>query len=129
MPGWTPSCVLSLSVLLCSCSLFSSDSPPNRCERAEDVLEEAYAQACQGKTDTCCFCRCWSDGKKEYDQAQYRADGNCECLTAKEDRTCLCEDQRLAVAEKCLENQDTCQTQAMEFVTGESGLCTLTPLE
>jgi hypothetical protein len=129
MPGWIPSCLLSLSVLLCSCSLFSSDSPPNQCERAEDLLREAYSRACEGQTDSCCFCRCWTDGKKEYDQAQYRADGTCKCLAAKEDRTCLCEDLRRAVAEKCLEGQETCQNQAVEFVTGESGLCTLTPLE
>ena len=129
MTGRTLSCVLALSALLCSCSLFSSDSPPNRCERAEDVLEEAYTQACQGKGDTCCFCRCFNDGRKEYDQAQFRADGTCKCLPAKEDRNCLCEGQRLTVADKCLEGRETCQNQAVEFVTGESGLCTLTPLE
>lgn len=129
MAGRTLTCGLSLSVLLCSCSLFSSDTPPNRCERAEDVIQGAYTRACQGQTDTCCFCRCWSDGQKEYDQAQYRADGTCECLKAKEDRNCLCEDQRLAVAEKCLEDQEACQTEAVSFVTGESGLCTLTPLD
>jgi hypothetical protein len=129
MAGWTTIGVLSLSVFLFSCSLFSSDSPPNRCERAEDLLEEAYTRACQGKTDACCFCRCFNDKKKEYDQAQYRADGSCECLAAKEDRTCLCENQRLAVAEKCLEDQDSCQSQAVDFVTSESGLCTLTPLD
>jgi hypothetical protein len=129
MPGRIPSCVLALSVLLCSCSLFSSDDPPNRCEQAESLLKEAYTRACEGQTDACCFCRCWSDGKKEYDQAQYRADGTCECKSAQEDRNCLCDGQRLTVAEKCLEGQEACQNQAMEFVTGESGLCTLTPLE
>ena len=129
MAGCTPTCVLLLPVLLCSCSLFSSDTPPNRCERAEGVLQEAYTLACQGKTDTCCFCRCWSDGQKEYDQAQYRAIGTCVCLTAKEDRSCLCEDQRLAVADKCLADQEACQTEAISFVTTESGLCTLTPLD
>ena len=129
MPGWISGFFLSLPVLLCSCSLFTSDNPPNRCEQAEDLLREAYTQACQGQADTCCFCRCWSDGRKEYDQAQYRADGSCECLPAKEDRNCLCEGQRLSVAEKCLEGKETCQNQAAEFVTGESGLCTLTPLK
>jgi hypothetical protein len=129
MFGRTLSCLLALSALLCSCSLFSSDTPPNRCERAEDVLEEAYTQACQDKAAACCFCRCWNDGRKEYDQAQYRADGACQCLEAKKDRTCLCEDRRLTVAEKCLDDQETCQNQATDFVAGESGLCTLTPLE
>lgn len=129
MAGRTLSCLLALSVLLCSCSLFSSDTPPNHCERAEDALEEAYTQACQGRGDACCFCRCWSDGKKQYDQAQYRADGACQCLEAKKDQTCLCEGQRLTIAEKCLDDQEACRGQATEFVTGESGLCTLTPLE
>jgi hypothetical protein len=125
----SPTGVLCLSVLLCSCSLFSTDSPPNQCERAEDLIREAYTRACAGKADTCCFCRCWSDGGREYDQARYRADGTCECLEAKPDRACRCEGERLAVAEKCLDDPESCRTQAEHFVTTESGLCTLTPID
>jgi hypothetical protein len=128
MAGPAPTCMLLLPFLLCACDLFSTGTPPNRCERAEDVVRDAYTRACEGQADACCFCRCWSDGRKEYDQAQYRADGTCECLNAKEDRSCLCEDQRLTVAEKCLQDQEACQTEAADFISGESGLCTLTPI-
>lgn len=129
MAGRAPGLLLSLPFLICSCSVFSTDAPPNRCQRARDLIREAYTQACQEKTDACCFCRCWSDGEKEYDQAQYRADGTCDCLETQTDRNCLCEGERLAVAEKCLENQEACRTEAANFVTAESGLCTLTPLQ
>ncbi len=129
MAARPPTWALCLSLLLGSCSACSTDSPANKCERAEGLIREAYTSACEGKADTCCFCRCWSDGQREYDQEQYRADGTCECLEAKGNRACRCEGERLAVAEKCLDDPGACRARAAHFVTAESGLCTLTPMD
>ena len=69
------------------------------------TLIPAYNEACDGKGEECCTCKCWLDGQKVVDQYDGTADPK-EC-TCKEDEATECTDDLAAIAKACLADQ-TC---------------------
>ena len=104
------------------------DQRHNECEQAAEVFMQGFDQACAPRSTTCCFCKCWFDGRKTFDGEAYSNDQTCLC-EAPQPNPQPCEGEDLTQALACLADETACRQQAMDLVTDEQfGQCTLTPL-
>ena len=103
------------------------DLQGNECQQAATVQMQGFDQACVGKGEDCCFCKCWLGGPEWYDAELYHNDQICGCMALPNPPPC--EDDALTQAQACLANLTVCRDGAEDAVTNiETGICTLTPL-
>jgi hypothetical protein len=92
-------------------------------EQAETICQVAFCkyerwvdEVCRG-WETCCFCRCWNDGRQVPDDME-----ECTCVEAETpDEPGDCYGDMLQFSEECLENEDWCRENLEMALTD---LCT-----
>lgn len=134
--------VLACGLLLCACDYGGQgvtdgggdggnggdNQQQNACEQAAEIFMQGFDQACAPRSNICCFCKCWFDGRKSFDGEAYANSQTCVCETVQTNPQ-PCEGEDLAQAQACLADVNACRQAAMDLVTNtETGMCTLTPL-
>jgi hypothetical protein len=135
--------VLAGGLLVCSCGYGGGgldggvdgqdgngggDQAGNECEQASEIFMQGFDQVCAPRSTTCCFCKCWFDGRKSYNFDEYHQNENCICEVPQPNPQ-PCEGDALLQAQQCLADESACRQQAMDLVTADpGGMCTNTPI-
>ncbi len=92
-----------------SCESDDADEGKTPCEKEDDLITNAATDYCGPKTDECCYCQCYMQGKR------YNLEnGICTCNADTVDTDTAdagaeeCEGNELQDAEHCLDNTESC---------------------
>jgi hypothetical protein len=92
-------------------------------EQAETICDVAFCkytlwadEVCRG-WESCCFCRCWTDGHQVPEDME-----ECVCIESEApDEPGECRGEMLQFSEQCLQDEDTCREN---IETALTDLCT-----
>jgi hypothetical protein len=101
----------------------------NECEKLLDLTYDAWSEACGGKSEACCFCKCWNEGHRlnDYNSSSKKCECNVAMPSSVPDESCT--DAYKAQTKTCLDNAQTCTDGLKRQIDDPAhGRCTTTPL-